>query len=191
MLKIKYFLQTFSFTFLAYMTLWFVWATSIGLPGSQYDGSLVFLPHAARVICTCIFGLYAIPPIVLADFIGLEFFTSIPNVLTFSSLVLIVFKAFTVYLSLLALKLFGFSFNVSKGEVLLNRSNYRHIGLITILSAFINGGFGNALKQVFQMVDIPLWTIFRYVVGDILGTLVVFAVSVLVMSIYKDLVNRL
>jgi len=41
------------------------------------------------------------------------------------------------------------------------------------------------------MVDIPLWTIFRYVVGDILGTLVVFAVSVLAMSIYKDLVNRL
>ena len=187
----KYFFQTFSFTFLAYMTLWFVWASSIGLPGSQYDGSLVFLPHAARVICTCIFGLYAIPAIILADFIGLEFFTSIPDVSSLSSLGLITFKAFTVYLSLLALKLFGFSFNYSKGEVLLNRTNYRHIGLITILSAFINGVFGNALKQVFEMVDIPLWTIFRYVVGDILGTLVVFAVSVLVMSIYKELVNRL
>lgn len=187
----KYFLQTFSFTFLAYMTLWFVWASSIGLPGSQYDGSLVFLPHAARVICTCIFGLYAIPAIILADFIGLEFFTSIPDVSSLPSLGLIVFKAFTVYLSLLVLKLFGFSFNYAKGHVLLNRTNYRHIGLITIFSAFINGVFGNALKQIFLMVDIPLWTIFRYIVGDVLGTLVVFAVSVLVMTTYKDVVNRL
>ena len=58
----KYFLQSFSFTFLMYFGLWIMWvhfAIDIGLD-AEYPGSLVYLPHAARVICTCIFTIQSI-----------------------------------------------------------------------------------------------------------------------------------
>ena len=48
----KYFLQSFAFTFLMYFGLWIMWvhfAIDIGLD-TEYPGSLVYLPHAARVI---------------------------------------------------------------------------------------------------------------------------------------------
>ena len=194
----KYFLQSFAFTFLMYFGLWIMWvhfAIDIGLD-AEYPGSLVYLPHAARVICTCIFGWYAIPAMVAADFIGISFFVHgntdflLTGNFSYEELINSTVANSSVFLSLILLKLSGFSFNYEHGSLLLRKSNYQHIFLITVLSAFINGLFGNFIRQGISDYDIHMFTVLRFTVGDILGTLVVLIVCTIMLSAYKDIYNE-
>ena len=194
----KYFLQSFSFTFLMYFGLWIMWvhfAIDIGLD-AEYPGSLVYLPHAARVICTCIFGWYAIPAMVAADFIGITFFVHgntdflLAGSFSFEEFINSVVANSSVFLSLLLLKLSGLSFTYHHAALTLKKSNYRHVFLITVISAFINGLVGNFIRQGLSDYDIHMFTVLRFTVGDILGTLVVLIVCTIMLSAYKDIYNK-
>ena len=193
----KYFLQTSAFTFLMYFALWSIWisfAVDIGVD-SKYPGSLVFLPHAARVLCTCMFGWYAIPAMVCADWVGLTFFASGDPILvnagySFQEFSMSLFACSSVYMALLLLKISGFSFHYSHGSLLLQKSNYQHIFLITVISATINGLFGSLLRQLATDYDVHMFTVLRFTIGDILGCLVVLATCTIMMSAYKDLLLR-
>ena len=194
----KYFLQSFSFTFLMYFGLWIMWvhfAIDIGLD-TEYPGSLFYLPHAARVICTCIFGWYAIPAMVAADFIGITFFVHgntdflLTGSFSFEEFINSVVANSSVFLSLLLLKLSGLSFTYHHASLTLKKSNYRHVFLITVISAFINGLFGNFIRQGLNDYDIHLYTVLRFTVGDILGTLVVLLVCTIMLSAYTDIINK-
>ena len=194
----KYFLQSFSFTFLMYFGLWIMWvhfAIDIGLD-AEYPGSLVYLPHAARVICTCIFGWYAIPAMVAADFIGITFFVHgntdflLAGSFSFEEFINSVVANSSVFLSLLLLKLSGLSFTYHHAALTLKKSNYRHVFLITVISAFINGLVGNFIRQGLNDYDINMYTVLRFTVGDILGTLVVLLVCTIMLSAYTDIINK-
>ncbi|MBL6902646.1 MAG: hypothetical protein ISR29_00395 [SAR86 cluster bacterium] len=194
----KYFLQSFSFTFLMYFGLWIMWvhfAIDIGLD-AEYPGSLVYLPHAARVICTCIFGWYAIPAMVAADFIAITFFVHgntdflLAGSFSFEEFINSVVANSSVFLSLLLLKLSGLSFTYHHAALTLKKSNYRHVFLITVISAFINGLVGNFIRQGLNDYDIHLYTVLRFTVGDILGTLVVLLVCTIMLSAYTDIINK-
>lgn len=194
----KYFLQSFSFTFLMYFGLWIMWvhfAIDIGLD-TEYPGSLFYLPHAARVICTCIFGWYAIPAMVAADFIGITFFVHgntdflLTGSFSFEEFINSVVASSSVFLSLLLLKLSGLSFTYHHASLTLKKSNYRHVFLITVISAFINGLVGNFIRQGLNDYDIHLYTVLRFTVGDILGTLVVLLVCTIMLSAYTDIINK-
>lgn len=194
----KYFLQSFSFTFLMYFGLWIMWvhfAIDIGLD-TEYPGSLFYLPHAARVICTCIFGWYAIPAMVAADFIGITFFVHgntdflLTGSFSFEEFINSVVANSSVFLSLLLLKLSGLSFTYHHASLTLKKSNYRHVFLITVISAFINGLVGNFIRQGLNDYDIHLYTVLRFTVGDILGTLVVLLVCTIMLSAYTDIINK-
>lgn len=194
----KYFLQSFSFTFLMYFGLWIMWvhfAIDIGLD-AEYPGSLVYLPHAARVICTCIFGWYAIPAMVAADFIGITFFVHgntdflLAGSFSFEEFINSVVANSSVFLSLLLLKLSGLSFTYQHAALTLKKSNYRHVFLITVISAFINGLVGNFIRQGLNDYDIHMYTVLRFTVGDILGTLVVLLVCTIMLSAYTDIINK-
>ena len=194
----KYFLQSFSFTFLMYFGLWIMWvhfAIDIGLD-AEYPGSLVYLPHAARVICTCIFGWYAIPAMVAADFIGITFFVHgntdflLAGSFSFEEFINSVVANSSVFLSLLLLKLSGLSFTYHHAGLTLKKSNYRHVFLITVISAFINGLVGNFIRQGLNDYDIHMYTVLRFTVGDILGTLVVLLVCTIMLSAYTDIINK-
>lgn len=194
----KYFLQSFSFTFLMYFGLWIMWvhfAIDIGLD-AEYPGSLFYLPHAARVICTCIFGWYAIPAMVAADFIGITFFVHgntdflLTGSFSFEEFINSVVANSSVFLSLLLLKLSGLSFTYHHASLTLKKSNYRHVFLITVISAFINGLVGNFIRQGLNDYDIHLYTVLRFTVGDILGTLVVLLVCTIMLSAYTDIINK-
>lgn len=194
----KYFLQSFSFTFLMYFGLWIMWvhfAIDIGL-NAEYPGSLFYLPHAARVICTCIFGWYAIPAMVAADFIGITFFVHgntdflLTGSFSFEEFINSVVANSSVFLSLLLLKLSGLSFTYHHASLTLKKSNYRHVFLITVISAFINGLVGNFIRQGLNDYDIHLYTVLRFTVGDILGTLVVLLVCTIMLSAYTDIINK-
>lgn len=191
----KYFIQSFAFSFLMYFGLWIMWIHFVIDVGADtdYPGSLVYLPHAARVICTCIFGWCAIPAFVAADFIGITFFVHgntdflLTGNFSLEELINSTFASSSVFLSLILLKLSGFSFNYEHGALLLRKSNYRHIFLITVLSAFINGLIGNFIRQGFTDYDIRMFTVLRFTVGDIIGTLVVLLVCTIMLSAYKDI----
>ena len=73
---------------------------------------------------------------------------------------------------------------------MLRKSNYRHIFLITVLSAFINGLIGNFVRQGLTDYDIHMFTVLRFTVGDILGTLVVLIVCTIMLSAYKDIYKK-
>ena len=194
----KYFLQSFAFTFLMYFGLWIMWfhfAIAIA-SDADYPGSLVYLPHAARVICTCIFGWYAIPAMVAADFIGITFFVHgntdflLAGSFSFEEFINSVVANSSVFLSLLLLKLSGLSFTYHHAALTLKKSNYRHVFLITVISAFINGLVGNFIRQGLNDYDIHMYTVLRFTVGDILGTLVVLLVCTIMLSAYTDIINK-
>ena len=193
----KYFFQTFVFTFLMYFSLWSIWinfAVDIGVD-SNYPGSLFYLPHAARVLCTCMFGWYAIPAMVAAEWLGLSFFSHGDTILlngsySIEEFSMSLFASSSVYMALLLLKISGFSFNYSHGSLLLQKSNYQHIFLITVLSATINGLFGSLIRQLITDIDVHMFTVLRFTIGDILGCLVVLAICTIMMSAYKDLLLR-
>ena len=193
----KYYLQAFSFTFLMYFGLWIMWIHfAIDFASdSEYPGSLFYLPHAARVICTCLFGWIAIPAMVLAEWVGITHFVHgdpflINGTFSFAEFSLSLFSSSSVLLALLLLKVSGFSFNYSSGMLLLKKSNFRHIFLITVISATINGLFGNFLRQAITDHDIHMYTVLRFTVGDILGCITVLLVSTIMFSAYKDFIYQ-
>jgi hypothetical protein len=175
--------------------MWVHFAIDIGLD-AEYPGSLVYLPHAARVICTCIFGWYAIPAMVAADFIGITFFVHgntdflLAGSFSFEEFINSVVANSSVFLSLLLLKLSGLSFAYHHAALTLKKSNYRHVFLITVISAFINGLVGNFIRQGLNDYDIHMYTVLRFTVGDILGTLVVLLVCTIMLSAYTDIINK-
>jgi hypothetical protein len=175
--------------------MWVHFAIDIGLD-AEYPGSLVYLPHAARVICTCIFGWYAIPAMVAADFIGINFFVHgntdflLAGSFSFEEFINSVVANSSVFLSLLLLKLSGLSFTYHHAALTLKKSNYRHVFLITVISAFINGLVGNFIRQGLNDYDIHMYTVLRFTVGDILGTLVVLLVCTIMLSAYTDIINK-
>ena len=66
----------------------------------------------------------------------------------------------------------------------------RFILIITVISAFINGLVGNFIRQGFNDYDIHMFTVLRFTVGDILGTLVVLLVCTIMLSVYMDIINK-
>ena len=178
-----------------YFGLWVMWvhfAIDLG-KDDAYPGSLFYLPHAARVICTCLFGWYAIPAIVCAEMAGINFFVNgdrdwlVQGVYSLPEFTISLFSASTVFLTLLLLKFSGMSFSYQHGNLLLRKSNARHIFLIVVISAFINGVFGSFLRQAITGNDIYMWTVLRVTVGDILGCLIAMAVTTIMYSAYKDI----
>ena len=117
--------------------LWIIWSffavQSDILP--NWMGSLVYLPHAARVLMIVYFGWKAIPGLYLAELWGPFFIAqdayNIPLLLP--SLI----SVMSVPAALYSLKLFGFPLGTTIKSPL-NKRNYKHIGLITMISAFFN-----------------------------------------------------
>ena len=133
---------------------------------------------------------------VAADFIGITFFVHgntdflLAGNFSYEELTNSIVANSSVFLSLVILKLSGLSFNYEHGSLLLRKSNYRHIFLITVLSAFMNGLVGNFIRQGLTDYDIHMFTVLRFTVGDILGTLVVLIVCTIMLSAYKDIYNK-
>lgn len=180
-----------------YFGLWIMWihfAIDFG-SDRDYPGSLVYLPHAARVICTCLFGWIAIPAMVFAEWIGISYFVHgdaflVDGTYSLAELTQSIFASSSVLLALILLRVSGFSFSYRTGMLLLKKSNFRHIFLITVISASINGLFGNFLRQAITDHDIHMYTVLRFTVGDIIGCITVLLVSTIMLSAYKDFIYQ-
>ena len=178
----KNFLTLSLTTFVFSSALWIIWSFFVvqieGNP--NWLGSLFYLPHAARVLCIVYFGWKAIPALFLAELWGPSF-----SILDIESLINVIpglLSVLSVPLALQTLHWFGFPLgNTSKSP--LNKRNYKHIALITMISAIYNSLLVNLMLSRFSMSssEIGIDQIVRFFLGDMLGTTIVLVF--LVMSI--------
>ena len=167
-------------TFVFSSALWIIWSFFVvqieGNP--NWLGSLFYLPHAARVLCIVYFGWKAIPALFLAELWGPSF-----SILDIESLINVIpglISVLSVPFALQTLHWFGFPLgNTSKSP--LNKRNYKHIALITMISAIYNSLLVNLMLTKFSMSssEIGIDQIVRFFLGDMLGTTIVLVFLVM------------
>ena len=162
--------------------LWVIWSFFTVQSGviPNWVGSLIYLPHAARVLMIVYFGWRSIPGLYLAELWGPYFIAeeayNVPLLMT--SLI----SVLSVPAALYSLKFFGFHLGTTSQSPL-NKRNYQHIGLITMISAFFNALLVNfCLSQMHvnfepktgMFVEADINQVLRFFIGDMLGVLLVF-----------------
>jgi len=173
---VKNFLTLSVTSFIFSTVLWVLWhfidTHVLFLAGK---GGFFYLPHAARVLCVIYFGFKAIPALYLGELVGP--YVIDPNMYSFSTLLPSFISVMSVPFALTMLNSLGFPLGETRSSPL-NRRNYKHIFLITFISAGFNAlvvnlymsrnnlSFPNAITDIEQ--------VYRFFVGDLLGTVFVF-----------------
>lgn len=127
--------------------------------------SLVFLPHGVRVLSYVFFGPKIFYGLFLAHFVtGLSVN---PNYLDISIL-----SAFSAICALIAIRIYAGGFNLKN----LNIFNVKFIFYTSLIAAIINSLSVNTYKlsQGFVFKEIYTSQIFQYIIGDVIGTIVLF-----------------
>ena len=157
--------------------LWIMWSFFTVQSGivPNWMGSLMYLPHAARVLMVVYFGWRSIPGLYLAELWGPYYLAD--DAYNFALWIPSAISVLSVSAALFSLKFFGFPLGTTIKSPL-NKRNYKHIGLITMISAFFNALLVNVyLSQIhanFEPVEADINQVLRFFVGDMLGVLVVF-----------------
>ena len=138
-------------------------------------GGFFYLPHAARVLCVVYFGYKAIPGLYLGELVGP--YVLDPDLYTFSTLLPSLISVMSVPFALAMLNSLGFTLGETMSSPL-NRRNYKHIFLITFISAGFNALLVNLYMSrnnlSFPNTITDIEQVYRFFVGDLLGTVFVF-----------------
>ena len=138
-------------------------------------GGFFYLPHAARVLCIIYFGYKALPALYLGELVGPIVLN--PDLYSFSTLIPSLISVMSVPFALIFLNSLGFTLGETRSSPL-NRRNYKHIFLITFISAGFNALVVNLymsrnnLSFPNAITDIEL--VLQFFIGDLLGTIIVF-----------------
>ena len=168
----KYFASVSATSFTFSFAMWVIWSYFIMQANlnPSWDGSLIYLPHAARVLCVVYFGYKSIPALYLAEICGpLFFFPTIPDL---QMLFLAMLSVLSVPFALFILSLMGFSLGNTRQSPL-NKRYYRHIALIVMISAMFNALGVNLFLSQFdvnyfgKVADVV--QVARFFIGDMLG----------------------
>lgn len=173
---LKNFLSLSVTTYLFGLTLWILWYfVDQNVPFLIGEGSWYYLPHAARVLCVVYFGYKAIPALYLAELSGP--YLLVPNLYSFDTFLPSLISVLSVPLSIQVLRLLSFPLGDTASSPL-NKRNYKHIYLITLISAGFNAILVNLYLSRNQLNFPGLITdieqVSRFFVGDIIGTVLVF-----------------
>ena len=172
----KNFLTLSVTTYLFGITLWVLWYfVDQNVPFLIGEGSWYYLPHAARVLCVVYFGYKAIPSLYLAELSGP--YLLVPGLYPFSSYLPSFISILSVPLAIQVLYLLSFPLG-DKASSPLNKRNYKHIYLITFISAGFNAILVNLYlsrnELNFPGLITDIEQVSRFFVGDIIGTVLVF-----------------
>jgi hypothetical protein len=173
---LKNFLLLSLTSFVFSVVLWVVWhfvdSHVLFVAGK---GGFFYFPHAARVLCVVYFGWRSIPALYLGELVGPYVIN--PDMYSFSILLSSFLSVMSVPLAIILLNSSGLTLGQTRSSPL-NRRNYKHIFLITFISAVFNAllvnlylsrnnfRFPNAITDIEQ--------VYRFLIGDIIGTLFVF-----------------
>ena len=193
----KYFLEVSITTFVSFGLLYVIWIFFIisSETATGFNGSLMYVPHAARVITICYFGLWAVPALFAAHvfctvYIGGTY--GLNQLVIFDVLGTSFLSTVCVLLALYAMAGLGFKirtlpfYEFTKDSIYLDLRNHKHIILVTIFSAAVHSlslyvyNYSRAISSNPEMF-------IRFFVGDILGTLVtIFTLSLMLFAFFRE-----
>ena len=195
--NLKYFLEVSITTFLSFNLLYVIWLFFIisSETASGFNGSIMYVPHAARVLTICYFGISAVPALFAAHI----FCTSIIggayglNKLMFIDLIGTSFlSTVCVLAALYAMAGLGFKirtlpfYEFTKDSVYLDLRNHKHIIMVTVFSAAVHSLSLYVYNYLRAISSNPEMFV-RFFVGDILGTLVtLFALSFMLFAFFRE-----
>ena len=178
--------EILSITIAFYLFLFVIWTIFIVPIELSSDalalGSLLFLPHAARVLPVVYFGPWALLGIIIAEYICLfyiwpfEIFDSTGGVIVISSSAIAITWGFFKLLDA-ELKPFGN----------LQNTNWKHLVIFIIFSSLFNGLGNGAYYPTFGDGEAAPLISIRFVMGDIIGSLVVIFFLAIFRKVTKDL----
>ena len=194
---LKYFMEVSITTFISFNLLYVIWIFFIisSETASGFNGSIMYVPHAARVLTICYFGISAIPALFAAHI----FCTSIIggtyglNNLMFIDLIGTSFlSTVCVLAALYAMAGLGFKirtlpfYEFTKDSVYLDLRNHKHIIMVTVFSAAVHSLSLYVYNYLRAISSNPEMFV-RFFVGDILGTLVtLFALSFMLFAFFRE-----
>lgn len=193
----KYFLEVSITTFVSFGLLYVIWIFFIisSETATGFNGSLMYVPHAARVITICYFGLWAVPALFAAHvfctvYIGGTY--GLNQLVIFDVLGTSFLSTVCVLLALYAMAGLGFKiktlpfYEFTKDSIYLDLRNHKHIILVTIFSAAVHSLSLYVYNYLRAISSNPEMFI-RFFVGDILGTLVtIFTLSFMLFAFFRE-----
>ena len=194
---LKYFLEVSITTFASFGLLYVIWIFFIisSETATGFNGSLMYVPHAARVITICYFGLWAVPALFVAHvfctvYIGGTY--GLNQLVIFDVLGTSFLSTICVLLALYAMAGLGFKirtlpfYEFTKDSIYLDLRNHKHIILVTIFSAAVHSLSLYVYNYLRAISSNPEMFI-RFFVGDILGTLVtIFTLSFMLFAFFRE-----
>lgn len=179
--------EILSITIAFYLFLFVIWTIFI-VPIELYSdalalGSLLFLPHAARVLPVVYFGPWALLGIIIAEYIcwfyiwPFEIFDRTGMGVFISSSAIAITWGFFKLLDA-ELKPFGN----------LQNTNWKHLVIFIIFSALFNGLGNGAYYPTFGDGEAAPLISIRFVMGDIIGSLVVIIFLAIFRKVAKDII---
>ena len=146
-----------------------------GTSENEWLRSMFYFPHAARVLCVVYFGYKSIPGLFLAEIFGPTAIYS--EVYQYQVFLPSLISVLSVPAAISTLYIAGFSLGSSQTSPL-NKRNYKHIALITIISALYNSILVNfslsLLDPAFQTRSTDIEQVVKFALGDVIGTACVF-----------------
>lgn len=196
--EIRYFIEVSITTFFSYGLLYVVWLFFIisSENATGFNGSIMYIPHAARVLTICYFGIYAVPSLFgahlfCAIYIGRPFGIS-ASIDTLDLIFLSFISSITVLFALYALAGLGFKlktlpfYKFTKDSIYLDLRNHKHIIMVTVISAATHSCLIYIYNYVRAISSSPELYV-RFFVGDILGTLVtIFVLSFMLFAFFRE-----
>lgn len=193
----KYFLEVSITTFVLFGLLYVIWIFFIisSETATGFDGSLMYVPHAARVITICYFGLWAVPALFAAHvfctvYIGGTY--GLNQLVIFDVLGTSFLSTVSVLLALYAMAGLGFKirtlpfYKFTKDSIYLDLRNHKHIILVTVFSAAVHSLSLYVYNYLRAISSNPEMFV-RFFVGDILGTLVtIFTLSFMLFAFFRE-----
>ena len=141
-------------------------------PFDEWIGSLVYLPHGARVLMFCYFRYYSLPGLYLAEISGPQLIHHIDYVDGWSLAALGSLSSVIIAVEIIRwVRENPENFSVVKT---LSFKNYKSLILVVLISAMLNGILANSLIAVVNSsISIDVLTVLRFMIGDILGAIIV------------------
>ena len=194
---LKYFLEVSITTFVSFNLLYVIWMFFIisSETASGFNGSIMYVPHAARVITICYFGLAALPALFAAHvfctyIIGGAY--GLNNLLFVDLLGTSFFSSICVLVALYAMAGLGFKiktlpfYEFTKDSVYLDLRNHKHIIMVTVFSAAVHA-LSLYLYNYLRAISTNPEMFVRFFVGDILGTLItIFSLSFMLYAFFRE-----
>ena len=159
---------------------------------NSWTGSLVFLPHGARVPMVCFFRYYSLPALYLADITGPSLmnhdqydvnYVEGSNIAAMGCIAAVILSVELIKWSRVSEGKFSFFSPV-------NFKNYKFLFLVIVLSSLLSGVLCNSIISIINdQVSIDVLTVLRFMIGDFLGAVAVIAIMWIVFTTAID--NRM